>query len=46
MGRLVWENGQAGVGRGTQTVSLDKLLRRERGQGNIHFLCSPNHKQG
>ena len=24
---------------------LDQILRRERGQGNIHFPCSADHEQ-
>ena len=28
-----------------ETVSLDQILRRERGQENIHFLCSADHVQ-
>ena len=26
-------------------VSRDQILRRERGQGNIHFPCSVDHEQ-
>ena len=26
-------------------VSLDQILRRERGQGNINFPCSADHEQ-
>ena len=26
-------------------VSRDQILRRERGQGNIHFPCSADHEQ-
>ena len=26
-------------------VSRDHILRRERGQGNIHFPCSADHQQ-
>ena len=26
-----------------EPVSRDQILRRERGQGNIYFLCSPDH---
>ena len=26
-------------------VSRDQILRRERGQGNIHFPCSTGHEQ-
>ena len=28
-----------------ETVSRDQTLRRERGQGNIHFACSGDHEQ-
>ena len=28
-----------------EPVSRDRFLRRERGQGNIHFLCSADHEQ-
>ena len=28
-----------------QTVSRDQIPRHERGQGNIHFPCSADHKQ-
>ena len=28
-----------------ETVSRDLILRRERGQGNIHFSCSADHEQ-
>ena len=28
-----------------ETVSRDQILRRERGQGNIHFPCSADHVQ-
>ena len=26
-------------------ISRDQILRRERGQGNIHFSCSADHEQ-
>ena len=26
-------------------VSQDQILRRERGQGNVHFPCSADHEQ-
>ena len=26
-------------------VSRDQILRRKRGQGNVHFPCSANHVQ-
>ena len=29
----------------TKLVSRDQILRRERGQGNIHFPCSADPKQ-
>ena len=28
-----------------ELVSRDQILRRERGQGNIHFPCSADHEQ-
>ena len=28
-----------------ETVSRDQILRRERGQGNIHSLCPADHEQ-
>ena len=28
-----------------ESVSRDQILRRERGQGNIHFSCSAGHVQ-
>ena len=28
-----------------EPVSRDRILRRERGQGNIHFPCSADHEQ-
>ena len=28
-----------------EPVSRDQILRRERGQGNFHFLCSADHVQ-
>ena len=28
-----------------ETVSRDRILRHERGQGNIHFPCSADHEQ-
>ena len=30
---------QADAGRDCRAVSRDQILRRERGQGNIHFPC-------
>ena len=29
-----------------EPVSRDQILRRERGQGNIHFPCLADHEQG
>ena len=29
----------------TEPVSYDQILRRERGQGNIHFPCLADHEQ-
>ena len=26
-------------------ISRDEILRRERGQGNVHFPCSADHEQ-
>ena len=28
-----------------EPVSRDQILRRERGQGNIHVSCSADHEQ-
>ena len=28
-----------------EPVSRDRILRRERGQGNFHFPCSADHEQ-
>ena len=28
-----------------EPVSRDRILRRDRGQGNIHFPCSADHGQ-
>ena len=28
-----------------ETVSRDQILRRERGQGKVHFPCSAEHVQ-
>ena len=37
---------QSGTSEGTaEPVSRDQILRRERGQGNIHFPCSADHEQ-
>ena len=40
MSRLTTRDGIA------EPVSRDQILRRERGQGNIHFPCSADHEQG
>ena len=29
----------------TEPISRDQILRRERGQGNIHIPCSADHEQ-
>ena len=31
--------------RTAEAVSRDQILRRERGQGSIHFPCSADHEQ-
>ena len=31
--------------RTAEAVSRDQILRRERGQGNIHFPCSADHEE-
>ena len=36
---------QADAGGTVELVSRDQILRRERGQGNIQFLCSADHEQ-
>ena len=36
---------QADAGRDCRTRLADQILRRERGQGNIHFPCSADHVQ-
>ena len=28
-----------------EPVSRHQILRHQRGQGNIHFFCSPDHEQ-
>ena len=38
MSRLTWD-GMA------EPISRDEVLRRVRGQGNAHFLCSADHEQ-
>ena len=38
MSRLAWD-GTA------EPVSRDQILRREQGQGNVHFPCSADHEQ-
>ena len=38
MSRLMWD-GTA------EPVSRDQIIRRERGQGNIHCPCSADHEQ-
>ena len=40
------ENEQADAGRdAAEPVSRDQILRRVRGQGNLHFPCSADHEQ-
>ena len=36
---------QADENRAAEPVSRDQILRRERGQGNIHFPFSADHEQ-
>ena len=36
---------QADAGRTGESVSRDQILRCERGQENINFLCSADHEQ-
>ena len=36
---------QADAGRDAEPVSRDQILRCERREGNIHFLCSADHEQ-
>ena len=36
---------QTDAGRTAEPVSRDQILRRERGQGNLHFPCSADHEQ-
>ena len=38
-------DGQLTRDRTAEPVSRDQILRRERGQGNIHFSCSADHVQ-
>ena len=39
-------NEEADGGGSAEPVSPDPFLKRERGQGNIFFQCSADHKQG
>ena len=39
------EYGDEQADAGAEPVSRDQILRRERGQGNIHFSCSADHEQ-
>ena len=43
--QLEYGDEQADAGRDCQTRSQDRILRRERGQGNNHFPCSADHVQ-
>ena len=41
-----YEDKQADAGQDcTEPVSRDRILRRARGQGNIHFPCSDDYEQ-
>ena len=40
-----YEDEQADAGRDCRTHLAKPILRRERGQGNIYFLCSADHEQ-
>ena len=42
---LSMEMSRADAGRTAEPVSRDQILRRERGQGNIHFPCSADYEQ-
>ena len=42
---LSTEMGRQTRGGTAEHVSRDKILMRERGQGNIHFLCAADHEQ-
>ena len=39
------EQVEAGRDGTPEPISRDQILRRERGQGNIHFPCSADHVQ-
>ena len=39
------ENEQAYADGTAEPVSRDQILRRERGQGNVIFLCPADHEQ-
>ena len=43
--RLSMEMSRLTRGGTAEPVSRDQCLRRERGQGNIHFHCSADHEQ-
>ena len=38
------EYGRLTRDRTAEPVSRDQILRRERGEGNIHILCSADHE--
>ena len=40
-----YEDEQADAGRNAEPVSRDRILRHERGQGNVYFPCSGDHTQ-
>ena len=42
---LVWRMSRLRPGGTAEFVSRDQILRRERGQGNIHSPCSADNEQ-
>ena len=43
--QLEYGDEQADAGRDCRNRLARQILRRERGQGNIYFLCSADHEQ-
>ena len=41
----VWRMSRLNRDRAAEHVSRDRIIRRERGHGNIHFPCSADHDQ-
>ena len=41
----VWRMSRVAGGGTAEPISRDRILRRERGQGNIHFPCPADHEQ-